>query len=352
MPAAALPANEHSRLAMLESLGILDTAPEDDYDDIVRIAAAVCGVPTAMISLVDARRQWFKARLGMEQAQMPRETSLCAHAILEPEQVLVVPDTREDARFADNALTTEGAVRFYAGAPVLADGVPIGTVCVLDSAPRALEAQQVEVLHALSRQVSRMIELRKAGRLLKLHLREREWYQQQLAAQERPTEPEAVRQGAIPDVLRGLPDRAAFMHALAEALQAGDEDQGEGEGLQVALFEVDGLDALTDIHGADEAQSTLRAVARTLRSGEVAEGRLAWLDPHFALLMAMPLSQAVAQCRVLGERVGDPAAGIPITLSIGVARAEPGETAADVLETAEHALAQVRGAGGNGLEVR
>jgi GAF domain-containing protein len=122
MPAAALPPDEHSRLAMLEALGILDTPPEDDYDDIVAIAAASCGVPTATISLVDAHRQWFKARIGMAEPQTPRDRSFCAHAILSPGDLLVVDDAREDARFADNPLVLGGDIRFYAGAPLVVAG--------------------------------------------------------------------------------------------------------------------------------------------------------------------------------------------------------------------------------------
>jgi len=185
MPAAAFPSNEHSRQALLEALGILDTAPEEDYADIVRIASEICEVPTAMISLVDAQRQWFKARVGMEAEETPRETSFCAHAILEPERVLEVGDARQDARFADNPLVTQDGICFYAGAPVLVEGLPIGTVCVIDQVPRELTAGQTEALAALARQAARLIELRRLGRMMNIQLREREWYERHMLDQHR-----------------------------------------------------------------------------------------------------------------------------------------------------------------------
>lgn len=276
--------------------------------------------------------------------------SFCAHAILEPRHPLVVPNARADRRFADSPLVVDGAIRFYAGAPVLANGMPIGTVCVVDREPRTLSPSQVAALQALSRLVSRMIELRKAGRLLSLHLREREWYRRQLAEHDRALQaPAPERTGhRAADELRGLPDRAAFVAALAEAI----DTRGPGDALQVALIEIDGLSSLAEIRGPDEADHVVGAVARALQSGRRAEERLAWLDPGFGLLMALPLNQAMAQCHVLGERVADPGAGIPITLSIDVARAEPRKTAANVLETAEHAVAQARAAGGNRIEMR
>ncbi|WP_045740078.1 GAF domain-containing sensor histidine kinase [Actinoplanes rectilineatus] len=159
---APLPDNEIERLAALYSLDILDSPPEKDFDDIVALAASVCDVPISMVSLVDADRQWAKARTGAEIAESPRNVSFCAHAILSRD-LLMVPDTQQDARFADNpAVTTSGGLRFYAGAPLMTtDGYALGTLCVLDTRPRTLDVEQQQALRALARQVTAQLELRR-----------------------------------------------------------------------------------------------------------------------------------------------------------------------------------------------
>jgi len=159
---APLPVNETERLATLYGLNVLDSAPEKDFDDIVALAAAVCGVPMSLVSLIDTDRQWFKASVGTDLAETPRDLSFCAHAIL-GRDLLVVPDARLDPRFADNpAVTGECGVRFYAGAPlVTTDGYALGTLCVVDSRPRRLDVEQLQALRALARQVTSQLELRR-----------------------------------------------------------------------------------------------------------------------------------------------------------------------------------------------
>jgi len=154
--------NEDSRLRALSSYNILDTLPEKDFDDIVRLVCTICSVPTALISFVDADRQWFKARTGMAVDQTPRDMSFCAHA-LGRQTLLIVPDTALDDRFAANPLVTDGPqVRFYAGAPLVTpEGELLGTLCVLDSKPRTLTDEQQEALLILSRQVMAQLELRR-----------------------------------------------------------------------------------------------------------------------------------------------------------------------------------------------
>jgi len=348
MPAAALPDNELSRQALLEALGILDTPPEDDYDDIVRIAAAVCRVPTATVSLVAADRQWFKARLGLDVEETPREISFCAHAILDPHDPLVVEDAAADPRFSDNPLVTESGYRFYAGAPVEAGGMPIGTVCVLDREPRTLTQQQVDTLQALARQVARLIELRRASRLLRLHLREREWYASQLVHHDellRAHAPDVAPAGVI-DPLTHLPGPAGFEQTLQAEIAA---HAGDGE-LQVVRIEFDDLATLGEVHGPRVVEDNLKALASLLCSGDVAEGRVARIDDGFAALMPMPLTRAVAQCVRLSELAGNIAAGVPVTLSIGLATVGPGG-AREALAGAERALARARALGGARIEV-
>ncbi|MBB3795975.1 GAF domain-containing sensor histidine kinase [Xanthomonas arboricola] len=163
LPCAAKPPSEALRLQALRSYGILDTPREAAFEDITRLASIICQTPIALISLVDAERQWFKSELGMGERETPLFKSMCAHALLDSD-VLVVPDTREDVRFARNPLVTgEAPLHFYAGAVLkTSEGLPLGTVCVLDRQPRQLSAEQVDALRALARQTMAQLELRRA----------------------------------------------------------------------------------------------------------------------------------------------------------------------------------------------
>lgn len=162
MQTPLLPLGEAERLEALRGYNILDTPPDQDYDDFTRLAAHICQTPIALISLVDADRQWFKSKIGVDVAEIPRDLAFCAHAILQPDKPLIVGDARLDARFADNPLVTGGPrIRFYAGAPLVTPGGDaLGTMCVIDHTPRDLSPEQVAALGALSRHVVACLELR------------------------------------------------------------------------------------------------------------------------------------------------------------------------------------------------
>jgi hypothetical protein len=161
---APLPPDEAQRLEALRRYDILDTPPEQAFDDLTLLAAQICQTPIALVSLVDENRQWFKSRVGLDVAETSRDLAFCAHAILHSDEVLEVRDTRADPRFADNALvTSEPHIRFYAGAPLVApDGHALGTLCVIDHAPRELNESQKQALQALSRHATALLELRRA----------------------------------------------------------------------------------------------------------------------------------------------------------------------------------------------
>ncbi len=166
MVAARKPDNEAARLQALRALDVLDSPPEREFDALVQAAAAVCGVPVSLVSLVDGERQWFKASQGLPGvSETSRDLAFCAHAILE-DGILEVPDALEDARFAGNALVQgDPNIRFYAGAPLrLSDGSSVGTLCVIDRQPRQLSQHQREVLGLLGIAASQALERRRDAR--------------------------------------------------------------------------------------------------------------------------------------------------------------------------------------------
>ena len=157
--------DEDARLAVLDSFGILDTPPERSFDDVVRLVSQLLDAPIAAVNLIARGRQWFKSEIGLGTREMPLDHSICRHALLEQEQ-MIVPDTQDDPRFSCNPLVTaDGGLRFYAGAVLRTrDGVPLGTLCVLDKKPRpeGLTEQQQFMLTTMAHQVMSQIELRRA----------------------------------------------------------------------------------------------------------------------------------------------------------------------------------------------
>jgi len=156
-----VPANEAERLRTLRSYKILDTKPEERFDELTQLAALICDAPISLISLLDSDRQWFKSRFGLDLQETPRAQAFCTHAIMQPE-MFVVPDAAKDERFAQNPFVTgETHIRFYAGAPLAGrDGHLLGTLCVMDRQPHALTDTQRRALEILSHLVIANIELR------------------------------------------------------------------------------------------------------------------------------------------------------------------------------------------------
>ena len=322
---AALPDNEVERLAALRRYDVLDTADEQEYDDLTTMAAAICDVPISVISLIDENRQWFKSRHGIAATETPREDAFCAHAILRPDEIMEVRDSALDRRFAGNPLVTGGPkIRFYAGAPLLsADGAAIGTICVIDQKPRELTELQKKGLAALSRRVVAQFEMRQVMAQLELQ--------------------------SMSDGLTGVWNRRAFDRRLREEWA---RHARLGQPLGLLMLDVDKFKSFNDEFGHPQGDRALITVARTVEAtlrdsdffarygGEEFAVLLPHMEDEGSLLAAERIRQAV-------ERVDWPVRAV--TLSIGVAALSP---SADMdrnslVARADRALYQAKAGGRN-----
>lgn len=215
---------------MLQTLGLLGTAAEERFDRVTRLAVKLFDVPIALVTLLDADRQWFKANTGLDASETPREHSFCAHAIASSE-ILQVPDATIDPRFQENPLVTgDPEIRFYAGCPVRApNGVPVGTVCVIDRVPREMEASDLDALRDLAAIV-----------------------EDEISANYR----------ASVDALTGLTNRRGFMDAATQMLAYA---RRHNEAFSVVVIDLDDLKVINDIHGHGAGDEALREVAAILR---------------------------------------------------------------------------------------
>lgn len=237
MPAAILCENETERLSALTSLNIIDTERSTEFDIFPELAGRIFGAPMAAISLIERHRQWFKASVGLNATETPREASFCAHAILQPERVLYVPDATKDPRFADNEMVTGDGLRFYAGAPIIGpSGHALGALCVMDREPREVDYKALEQLQFLAIGV---------GNALKLHASVHE-----------------LQNMTFTDSLTGLRNRAGFMERLEQALVYRSNPPGGRVGL--LFLDLDGFKSINDLFGHGGGDEALQEVGRRL----------------------------------------------------------------------------------------
>lgn len=344
------PVNEAARQATLASYRILDTPREAAYDDLVAIATAICDVPMAFVSLIDSERQWFKAAIGLDATETPRDLSFCGHALLAPDRLMVVHDTHQDPRFVGHPMVTGPPhIRFYAGVPLrVGDGAALGAFCVIDQRPRELAPGQLAALEALSRQASRLLELHRLSGALRHQLEERHWYEEQLLHYQHELQMEnadLTRQSTT-DPLTGLFNRRAFSHLLDEAIEMA---RSEGAPLAVAIIDIDHFKAINDTHGHAVGDRVLQALGAYLRDHAAARGRVARLggEEFVRLLPGCSAEAAVLACEQLRAEVEARVEDVPITLSLGTASLEPVDDASTLLARADAALYDAKRGGRN-----
>jgi diguanylate cyclase (GGDEF)-like protein len=325
------PADEPARLAALHELKILDTAPEQIYEDVVALAAQICDMPIAMINFVDAERQWGKALVGIESSEAPRDASFCARAITEEGGFLLVPDTHADPLWADNPqVTGEPRLRFYAGAAIVTDeGHALGSVCVADDRmPRELDASKIEALKVLARQTASHLKLRRqAAELARVN--------------------EQLRELTVRDTLTGLANRSYFEDALKLALL-----QRTGSPPGLLFCDMNGFKQVNDRLGHRTGDELLQLTAQRM-AGFAREGDLvARLGGDEFVVLCAGIEQAAdldAFADRLTAAIAEPALieGTELLpqISIGAVLAHPDEAPAAFLSRADAAMYRVKAQG-------
>lgn len=343
--------DEAKRLDALDAYQIMDTPAEQAYDDVLMLAAAICDVPIALVSLLDSERQWFKAKVGVCVTQTPIQDAFCAHAIASDSDIFEVRDALEDPRFANNALVTgELGIRFYAGAPLITPaGVKLGTVCVIDRVPKVLDARSRAALLALSRQVVTLLELRRNQAQLREMAGVQQLRQLQLEGYQKQLEDVngLFRQQATLDPLTGLSNRRAFDDTLCEELA---RIERTGASMALIFVDVDHFKNFNDEFGHVAGDQALQQVAAVLLAqarpyDQVARyggEELTLILPNTGRGAGMVVAERI---RLAIERFAWPRS--PITVSVGVAVANNAVTGAGLLERADRALYQAKRAGRN-----
>ncbi len=349
--APMLPHDEAARIRALNQYAILDTLAEQSFDDITMLASFICDAPIALISLVDGERQWFKSRIGLQARETPREDAFCGHAILRPQEVMIVTDAVLDSRFVDNPLVTgEPHIRFYAGAPLVTPhGDALGTICVIDRAPRELSSEKIDALRALSRQVVAQLELRRVVTELDRKGTELQAYQRQLEAYQQQIElaNAALESRSATDALTGVKNRRAFDDALHEELARASRERTSAS---LLMIDIDRFKPFNDEFGHPAGDAALREVANIL----VAHARefdvvTRYGGEEFAVILP---NTGVEGAVVVGERLRRAIESgswgkRDITVSIGAGTTISSTDAAALIEQADEALYRVKQSGKN-----
>jgi diguanylate cyclase (GGDEF)-like protein len=327
MISAPLLPNEAERLAALNRYEVLDSPAEAAFDELVALIASVCEAPMALVSLVGADRQWFKAKIGMSADGTPREHSFCAHAIAQPGRLTVVPDATIDPRFADSPLVTgESKIRFYAGAPLItSDGFALGALCIMDTKPRFITSQQEDALRIGGRAVIMLLEQRRTIAELRLATEAQRRVEDELRAEiaQRREIERQLHFTSSHDGLTRLPNRAEFSAQLHSAL--GRLHSPENRRFAVCFIDLDRFKQVNDTLGHSVGDLLLVEVGQRLnevmRMGD-AVARLG--GDEFTMLIdgvtnpaaAVAVARRIATVLASKVRLGETDFGV--TASIGV----------------------------------
>ena len=347
-----IPENETSRLKALQEYKVMDTLPEQAYDNFTRLASLICKTPIALITLLDDQRQWFKSRIGLERSEIPREAALCNHAIMRPQDILVVNDAAQDERFVDSPLVTaEPKLRFYAGVPlVTSNGEALGTICVFDTKPRGITQDQLDALQVLSREVMGQFELRRSIVILEQSMLKQETYIDQL--QEYQRELEKVRaeleNQSLTDPLTGVNNRRAFDTRFEEEFLRAKRYQAA---CSLILIDIDFFKQYNDTFGHTAGDEALIAVAALLKEDVRIHDMVArYGGEEFAVILPNTDTKGAL---VMGERFRRSIQRAswqhkPLTISVGVASLqERMQKPMDLFRESDIALYQAKQSGRN-----
>ena len=349
---APLPPNETDRLAALRAYEILDTCPEEAYDDITLIASLITNVPIALVSLVDEKRQWFKSRLGVDVAETPRDLAFCGHAILTPEEPLIITDATQDQRFASNPLVlSDPKIRFYAGAPIVTtNGEALGTLCVIDRKPRSISRKETNALQALARQVMAQLELRHSVAKLGKAAVVQERYRQQLEAYQQKLESanELLYHQTLTDALTGIMNRRAFDFRLQEEMERALRYETS---LSLVMVDVDAFKPYNDEFGHPAGDEVLKKLARVLENNSRQSDVVARFGGE-EFVIILPTTDRESAF-ILAERFRRAIEGTewkhrPVTISAGVATlSNKVSDCPSLITAADQQLYQSKETGGN-----
>jgi diguanylate cyclase (GGDEF)-like protein len=347
-----IPNNEISRLKALQEYKVMDTLPEQAYDNFTKLASIICNTPIALITLLDEERQWFKSRIGLERSEIPREDALCNHAIMMPEDILVVNDAAQDGRFASKPLVAaEPNIRFYAGAPlVTSNGEALGTICVMDDKPRGITQEQLDALQVLSREVMGQFELRRSIATLEQAMLKQEDYIDQL--QEYQRELEKVRaeleNQSLTDPLTGVNNRRAFDTRFEEEFLRAKRYK---VACSLILIDVDHFKLYNDSFGHTVGDEALIAVAALLKEDVRMHDMVArYGGEEFAIILP---NTDIKGAMVMGERFRRSIQRASwkhkqLTISVGVASLQENmQKPMELLRESDTALYNAKQAGRN-----
>ena len=316
--------HEDARLANLHAYNVLDTEPEECFDRITRVAKSALRVPIALVSLVDADRQWFKSKQGLEADETPREISFCTHAI-RADVPFIIDDATKHDRFRNNPLVTgDPNIRFYAGIPLKSPkGFNLGTLCVIDTVPRDIQTVEVLILQDLARLVVDELEL---------------------------------RQIAMTDSLTGAETRRSFEVQLDREIK---RTQRYAKVFSLIMLDLDHFKAVNDTHGHGAGDIVLQTVAARIKHhmrgsdifARIGGEEFALILPETDLVGAKVIAERIRES-IASEPIALPETRINVTGSLGIATfTDPSETAGALLDRTDAALYQAKRNGRNRVSV-